>query len=104
MNRPIAPIIAATPARPRWRASHASCFSLLEVGAATSADTLVAPGLGQTNSARGLRADLVAPDDARGAVAHVEDEVQRGGGEPDQRLEAPGARELLGTAVGHGRR
>src|ERR1700752_1070637 len=89
------------PARFRGRASHASCFSLLEVGAATSRDSLFAHALGQPRTAHRLRPDLVAADDPRGAVARKRAEVQGGGGEPDQRLDPADTRELITPARGH---
>src|SRR3954469_12047976 len=101
------------PARLRCRASQASCFSLSEIGAATSTHSLFRPPkrgprttlpLGELRPARGLGPDLVAADDAAGAIARVQDEGQAGGDEPQERLQAVHARELGGTAVGHGAR
>ena len=55
-------------------------------------------------SARRLGVDVVAPGDARDAVAGEEDEVEQRRGEPDHGLDAAAARELGGSAVRHSAR
>jgi hypothetical protein len=52
---------------------------------------------------RALGTDLVTPDDPRRAVPGVQDDVEDGRGDADQRLDPAPPRELLGTAVRHGR-
>ena len=63
----------------------------------------MAVGLRKTWPVRPLRTDLVAPDDPRRAVPRVEDDVEDGRGDADQRLDPAPPRELLGAAVRHGR-
>src|SRR4051794_23785438 len=98
-SRPTAPTSATIPARERCRASQASCLSLSCVTA--TPNTLRPRRRRETHPARRLGPDLVAPDQARGAVAGVEHHVQGGRGEADQGLDPSHARELLRTAVGH---
>src|SRR4051794_29175993 len=98
-SRPTAPTSATIPARERCRASQASCLSLSCVTA--TPNTLRPRRRRETHPARRLGPDLVAPDQARGAVAGVEHHVQGGRGDADQGLDPSHARELLRTAVGH---
>jgi hypothetical protein len=60
--------------------------------------------LGVPDPARRLGVDLVAAGDARNLLAREEHEVERRGGEADQRLDPPLEGELAGGAVGHGAR
>src|SRR3954452_6264256 len=108
-SRPIAPRIAAMPARGRWRRSQASCFSGSCVVTATSSKSVfgpLRPALGvrrrELDPPCRLGPDLVAPDHARRAVAREEDDIQSGRDHADQRLDPAAARELIGTAIGHG--
>src|SRR4051794_7198243 len=85
------------PARTRCLASQARVFS------GSTAVTLVALGPRQPCASRRFWPDLVAADDARRPVARVEDDVENGGGDPDQRLDAAAPCQLRGAAVGHDR-
>ena len=59
--------------------------------------------LGKTRPCGRLGPDLVAPDDPRRAIAGVQDDVQDGRCDADQRLDPAQPGELGGTAVSHGR-
>ena len=82
-RRPSAATNAAMAARGRWRASQARFDS----ASCVTVDTLVAGRRRKPRATHGIGRQLVAADDARDAVAGVQDEVQRGRGEPDQLLD-----------------
>ena len=82
-SRPTAATSAAIAARGRWRASQARFVST----SCVTVDTLVARRRGKPGAAHRIRRELAAGDDPRDAVAGVQDEVQRGRGEPDQPLD-----------------
>src|SRR6185503_8950308 len=93
----------AIAARGRWRFSQESVFSGSSVAAATSADTLVASGRRKTWPACRLGSELVAAGDLGRLLAGVQDEVQRGRGEPDEPLHAVLVADLCRALMGHGR-
>ena len=103
---------AAIPARGRQRASQASCCC----GSATAATKVMIldgavgwagerrPRVAVADPARGLGIDLVAAGHARDLLAREQDEVERRGGEPDQRLDPAPQGELSWGAMRHGAR
>src|SRR4051794_10454225 len=111
----IAPTIAAMPARGRWRASQASCCS----GSATASteakildrrprgfgEALVRrPGergadVAIAQPARRVGIDLVPPGHARDLLSGEQDDVENGGGEPDQPFDPPPQRKLARCAI-----
>jgi hypothetical protein len=115
-----APTIAAIAARGRWRASQASCCSG-SATAATEVKILDRPhrrfggaavrrpgerraGVAIADPPRWVRIDLVAARHARELLAGEQDDVEDGGGEPDQAFDPPLHCQLAGCAIRHGAR
>ena len=86
-----APSAEAIPARGPCRASHSRASSgvvAATVRPSARAGRRSASGWpGAHRSPRRIGVDLVAPDDARDAVAGVQEQVERGRGNADQRLD-----------------
>jgi hypothetical protein len=61
-------------------------------------------GRGLAEAAGRLGVELVAPGDARDAVAGEQQDVEGGGGKPDEALDATAPGQLGGGAMRHGAR